>query len=68
MANIVLKLSPSEQQKVHAYYDAHAIPTKAPGALFMAKTAHATITSYKSGKVMFQGPEAAEEAARQCCT
>lgn len=64
MANIVLKLTPSEQQKVHAYYDAHAVPTNAPGAVFMAKTAHATITSYKSGKVMFQGVEAAQEASR----
>ena len=64
MSTIVLKLSSADQQKVHAYYDAQAVPTNAPGAIFMAKTAHATITSYTSGKVMFQGAEAEQEATR----
>ncbi len=64
MSTIVLKLSTEEQQKVHAYYEGAAVPTNAPGAIFMAKTAHAVVTSYKSGKVMFQGTEAEQEAAR----
>lgn len=64
MSTIVLKLSAQDQQKVHDYYDAQAVPTNAPGAVFMAKTPHATITSYKSGKVMFQGTEAEQEANR----
>lgn len=64
MSTIVLKLSAQDQQKVHDYYDAQAVPTNAPGAVFMAKTPHATITSYKSGKVMFQGTEAEQEASR----
>lgn len=64
MSTIVLKLSSADQQRVHTYYHAQAVPTNAPGAIFMAKTAHATITSYKSGKVMFQGAEAEQEAMR----
>ncbi|RUS58191.1 ribonuclease HIII [Kurthia sp. 3B1D] len=64
MSTIVLKLSAQDQQKVHDYYDAQAVPTNAPGAVFMAKTPYATITSYKSGKVMFQGTEAEQEANR----
>lgn len=64
MSTIVLKLSTEDQQKVHAYYQGAAVPTNAPGAIFMAKTAHAVVTSYKSGKVMFQGAEAEQEAAR----
>ena len=36
----------------------------APGVVFAAKTANASITAYRSGKVLFQGGGAEEEAAK----
>ena len=58
----VLKVSPATLKKMAATYPANR---KLPaGAAFAAKLAQVTITGYKSGKVLFQGAQAAAEAAR----
>ncbi|MEA0555565.1 ribonuclease HIII [Lysinibacillus irui] len=64
MSNIVLSISTNIQKEVMAYYATYFIERKAPGVIFAAKLPDATITMYKSGKLMFQGGGAEREAAR----
>lgn len=64
MSNIVIQLSSTEQEKVHAYYASNRVTRNAPGVVFAAKVNTTSITSYKSGKVMFQGGDAEQEASR----
>lgn len=64
MANIVLQLSNTTQQQVERTYAPYLIERKAPGVVFAAKLQDTAITSYKSGKVMFQGAGAEREAAK----
>ena len=64
MTNIVLQLAPDLQQQVHAHYANSRVERNAPGVVFAAKLSDTAITSYKSGKVMFQGGGAEREAAR----
>jgi ribonuclease HIII len=64
LANHVVKATESminEMKRHYASYITEHLPT---GALFVAKLANCTITAYRSGKVLFQGKEAAQEAAR----
>lgn len=64
MSNIVIQLPITEQKKVHEYYAAQKLERSGPGIIFAAKKNGTSITSYKSGKVMFQGGEAENEAKR----
>ncbi|GEK30070.1 ribonuclease HIII [Kurthia zopfii] len=64
MSNIVIQLNSTEQAKVHAYYASDKVDRNAPGVIFAAKSNGTSITSYKSGKVMFQGGKAENEANR----
>lgn len=62
MANIVLTLSTAVQQTLESTYAAHRVERQAPGVQFAAKLPDTAITSYRSGKVMFQGAGAEREA------
>lgn len=62
MSNIVLQLSKTEQQRIHDAYAPYYVERQAPGVLFAAKLPNAAVTSYRSGKVLFQGNGAQEEA------
>lgn len=64
MANIVLQLDVTMQQKISDAYTANRVERQAPGVLFAAKLDDTAITSYASGKVMFQGSGAEREAAK----
>ncbi|CAM4203928.1 ribonuclease HIII [Bacillus manliponensis] len=62
--SIVIQTNPSAIEKMKEAYK-HSIAPKVPqGGIFMAKVPSCTVTAYKSGKVMFQGGRASEEAAR----
>ncbi|MFX3623970.1 MAG: ribonuclease HIII [Ectobacillus sp.] len=61
-AVIQVSISVIEQMKHH--YNAYLAPKVPPGGVFSAKIASCTITAYKSGKVLFQGTGAVQEAAR----
>ncbi|WP_208592298.1 ribonuclease HIII [Gracilibacillus suaedae] len=63
MSNIVLQFSKSELSKVKEYYEKY-ITKIPPNSLFLAKVNHVTVTAYKSGKVMFQGDHAQQEAGK----
>lgn len=51
-------------QRIKEYYQAFLAEQTPPGAIFAAKTENCRITAYKSGKILFQGKGAAEEAER----
>ncbi|MFB5088206.1 ribonuclease HIII [Psychrobacillus sp. PGGUH221] len=63
MSNVVLVLSPDEIKKVKLHYMNYKIERSAPGVVFAAKLTDTAITVYKSGKVMFQGNGASQEAS-----
>ncbi|WP_214888488.1 ribonuclease HIII [Exiguobacterium sp. s142] len=63
MGNQVIKLSTAAQEQLIQSYRAHAV-NPPPHARFSAKMPHCVITVYNSGKVMFQGRAANEEAAK----
>jgi ribonuclease HIII len=62
MANIVIKTTPSVIDKMQDYYRPFIQDRHPPGSVFFAKKDGCTITAYRSGKVMFQGPKNMEEA------
>ncbi|WP_409289693.1 ribonuclease HIII [Peribacillus sp. SCS-37] len=62
MSNAVLVLDSSSIQKMKAHYSSAISDKTPPGGLFSAKVPGCSITAYKSGKVLFQGPRAEEEA------
>lgn len=64
MSNEVLKLT---EKKIEAVIDAYSkvkVTRNAPGVRFAAKTKDSSITVYNSGKVLFQGAGANQEASR----
>ncbi|MGR8830985.1 ribonuclease HIII [Leuconostoc citreum] len=61
---IVLQVSIPQLKKMAAYYAPYAVSKAPKGAVFAAKLSQATITAYKSGKVLFQGSGFKVEAAR----
>lgn len=63
MGNQVIKLSNEIQEKMIQHYKSHAV-TPPPHARFSAKLPFCVITVYNSGKVMFQGRSAEEEALK----
>ncbi|QKS72000.1 ribonuclease HIII [Paenalkalicoccus suaedae] len=63
MSNHVLAVSAATLQKIKAHYSRYHKAKLPPGAVFVAKLDDCNITGYKSGKVMFQGKGAEEEAS-----
>ncbi|MBO9130583.1 ribonuclease HIII [Bacillus sp. 165] len=61
---VVLKTTAAAIEKMKAYYVSSLQPKVPQGGIFSAKIPGCTITAYKSGKVMFQGPESTQEASR----
>lgn len=64
MSNEVLKLT---NQKIEALIETYTnvkVTRNAPGVRFAAKTKDTSITVYNSGKVLFQGAGASQEASR----
>lgn len=64
MSNTVIKVSNDTLNKMKDYYAASLTANTPPGAVFSAKVNGATITGYKSGKVLFQGSNTASEAGK----
>jgi ribonuclease HIII len=64
LSNIVIKAAESVMKEMERYYSASLLDKIPNGALFAAKLPDCTITAYKSGKVLFQGKAAGQEAAR----
>lgn len=64
MSYITLVMSPKQMNQLHHFYQQQLIKP-VPHSLFRVKTTNnVTITAYKSGKVLFQGKEATQEANR----
>jgi ribonuclease HIII len=64
MSNTVLKVNARQLENMREYYCTKLMEKVPQGGLFVAKTEGCTITAYRSGKVLFQGKEAAVEAAK----
>lgn len=64
MSSAVLKLSKTEIKKLTNYYADYLLNKKVPYSEFSAKKNGTSITAYTSGKVLFQGKNAEQEAAR----
>ena len=64
MSSAVLKLSKTEIKKLKNYYADYLLNKKVPYSAFSAKKNGTSITAYTSGKVLFQGKNAEQEAAR----
>lgn len=64
MSSAVLKLSKTEIKKLKNYYADYLLNKKVPYSEFSAKKNGISITAYTSGKVLFQGNNAEQEAAR----
>ncbi len=62
--SIVIQTNPATIENMQQQYKQAISPKVPQGGIFMAKIPSCTITAYKSGKVMFQGIRAQEEAAR----
>lgn len=64
MPQSVLKATSEDLKKMKSAYAHHLTDTLPPGALFQAKVPGCTITAYRSGKVLFQGQKAEDEASQ----
>ncbi|TFE00968.1 ribonuclease HIII [Jeotgalibacillus salarius] len=64
MANAVLTLSNSTINEMKKHYQSFLKPNPPAGASFAAKGPSYSITAYKSGKVLFQGQNGEQEAAK----
>ncbi|SDZ53752.1 ribonuclease HIII [Evansella caseinilytica] len=64
MSYEVLQVTSKAIDEMKKYYAADLKQSLPPGAVFAAKTKGVSITGYKSGKVLFQGKDAAAEAGR----
>lgn len=61
----VLKVTPTKLNQIANHYTTHTAHQKLPkGTKFLAKLPGVTITGYQSGKVMFQGKLASQEASQ----
>lgn len=63
MSNVVLKVTTGQLKKMAVFYQDYVVKP-VPYSLFTAKKNLTTITGYNSGKVLFQGQNAASEAAQ----
>lgn len=64
MANVVLQMTQSAILKMKEHYQSSLSDKLPPGSLFSAKVDRCNITAYKSGKVLFQGVNAENEACQ----
>ncbi|KKB34815.1 ribonuclease HIII [Bacillus thermotolerans] len=64
MSHTVLKVNSSTLSEMIRHYAPHAKDKLPPGTAFTAKTPTCAITGYRSGKVLFQGKGAEQEAAK----
>jgi ribonuclease HIII len=64
MANHVITATATMLEKMRNHYASDITGHLPTGALFVAKRSGCTITAYRSGKVLFQGKEAEQEAAK----
>lgn len=62
MPQTVLKLDPTIIEKMKHHYHSYLLEKIPQGGIFSAKVADCTITAYASGKVLFQGNAAENEA------
>lgn len=64
MSHTVLKLSGEQIKKMEQHYQQSLSSKIPPGGVFAAKVSGCSITAYKSGKVLFQGPSCEFEAKK----
>ncbi|PLT30226.1 ribonuclease HIII [Peribacillus deserti] len=64
MSNSVLVLDSATILKMKSHYISSLAEKVPPGGIFSAKLQGCSITAYKSGKVLFQGPAAEAESAK----
>jgi ribonuclease HIII len=64
MANHVITATATMLEKMRNHYASDITGHLPVGALFVAKRSGCTITAYRTGKVLFQGKEAEQEAAK----
>lgn len=64
MGQTVLQVNASLMTKMKEAYIMDSDSTLPPGSVFRAKRPNCTITAYRSGKVLFQGKGAEQEAGR----
>ncbi|PLR77751.1 ribonuclease HIII [Bacillus sp. V3-13] len=64
MSNVVLMKKEAEIHEMKIHYNRAISEKTPPGSIFSAKIPGCTITAYKSGKVLFQGPECEREALK----
>ncbi|WP_221566346.1 ribonuclease HIII [Alkalihalobacillus sp. TS-13] len=64
MSHAVLKLDKAQLNKIKIEYHPYIQSNVPQGGLFVAKVEGCTITAYKSGKILFQGPAAEQESSR----
>jgi ribonuclease HIII len=64
MSNSVIQVPLSKAKEMEEHYQSFLLPKVPQGGLFSAKLPGCTITAYRSGKVMFQGVNHAEEAGK----
>lgn len=62
MSQRVLILDSKVIEKMKVFYQEDLATKLPPGAIFSAKPLNCSVTAYKSGKVLFQGPNHAQEA------
>lgn len=63
MSYAVLKATGEQMRAIKTHYSRSLVDPPPQGAVFQAKVSQCTITGYKSGKVLFQGKHAEQEAA-----
>lgn len=64
MSHVVIQLAKNQLAKVQAFYQKEQLNKSVPYTQFIAKKNGTTITAYTSGKILFQGSQAEEEARR----
>lgn len=64
LSNTVLKCTLKTIEKMKTHYKSHLFEKVPQGGVFLAKLPSCTITAYKSGKVLFQGNNAAIESEK----
>lgn len=62
MQSVTLKMSPQEIEKIENYYNSYKKDKKPDYSVFQARKDKVTVTAYQTGKVVFQGQGAVEEA------
>lgn len=62
MQNVTLKMSPQQIKKMEEHYQPYQREKTPAYSVFQAKKDQVTVTAYQTGKVVFQGREAEEEA------